>query len=104
EIFRDQRDIGFLFFGQKVPAFDWTDTKHFEIIRRDSAAVELDRIAHAGQSESGPVFSGEASENRLAFAIMHEPRRRDRNFGEVSFLPVCKHVHDPLWFMKRQAA
>ena len=55
--FRDHRDIGALFFLRpKIPAENWTDAKHIEIVRSHSATKNLNRIAYAGECEDERNF------------------------------------------------
>ena len=105
EILRHHRDVrAFLFVRQKIAAANWTNTQHIEIIRRHAATVKLDRIAHAGQRETCSVLCRKAGENRLAVAIMHKARHRNRDFFQIGIVSIREHVHDPLRLLKRQPA
>src|SRR3954470_10189950 len=87
KILADERDLRLHFFlGQESPAEDRTDPEGVEIVRGRVAAVELDRIALAGQDVTHPRVCGEAGEHRLAVAIMPVARDRHRELLKISLL------------------
>ena len=56
EILGDQGDIGaLLFVRQEISPSNRADAEHVEIIRRYATAVELHRIAYAGQFKAAPL-------------------------------------------------
>src|SRR5213082_2008696 len=69
--FSHHRDVGALFFRrQKIATANRTNAENIEIIRSDSAAEDLGRIAQTGQAEGKNIFAGKSVENRLAIAVM----------------------------------
>jgi len=90
-------DVGLLLFvRQEQPPAKRTDAEQVEVVRRQSAAEHLHGIAEARQRESGEVLGGELAEDRLPVAVVHEPRRRQRDLDDAAILRVRVHVDDAI--------
>src|SRR4051812_7336890 len=89
EILGDKRDIGaLLFVRQEIAPANRTYPEDVEVIRRNPAAVELNRISDAGKDKSGETFGGHSRENGLAIAVMHESRGRDCDLLQIRLAPI----------------
>src|ERR687891_1057295 len=103
--FCDQRDIrALLFLRPKIPAENWTDPKHIEVVRSYSSPKNLDRIAGSGQCEEKWILGSKTVKKRLSFTIMLKTRRGDRDIDKIARLVAGEHVDNARWVFEWQPA
>ena len=90
--------------GRKFRPRIGLDAERLEIIRGRVRAVELHRIAEAGEDVTHPGVGGEAGEDGLAVAKMPVARDRHRELLEVSLLRFGLENDESVRFLERQAA
>jgi hypothetical protein len=90
------------FLGKKGAAENRMNAEGVEIVRGCISATQLHRIALSGEDVTHAGVRGEAREDRLAVAIMPEPRNRHRELLEVPLLRLGLENDELVRFLERQ--
>ncbi len=105
EVLRHQRDIGsFLFFREKIATENRANTQHVKIVRRQSSAKYLNRIAESGQSKGREILRSEAVENCLTITVMLIARHRYGGVHQIARFVATVETNHPRRLLERETA